>query len=200
MLEKLDKQYDVIVTDIPWTFTTRSDNGKGRSPEKHYECMTLDDIKNLNVAKLAKDDCVLFFWTTPAFMEKSFPIIKAWGFEFKTIGFTWVKSNKKNEKPFIGLGYWTRQNPEFCILATKGKPKRVSAKVEAFIHEPETLYTPLEGHSKKPENFRNRIEELCGLEKDYIELFARKNFQASNLSANWEFTGLEFDGFDIRNL
>ena len=51
-------------------------------------------------------------------------VIKAWGFKYKTVGFTWAKQNKNDLGMFTGLGYWTRTNPEMCLLATKGKPKK----------------------------------------------------------------------------
>ena len=30
-----DKKYKIIYADPPWTFNTFSEEGKGRSPEKH---------------------------------------------------------------------------------------------------------------------------------------------------------------------
>ena len=42
---RLIGRYDVIYADPPWTFQTYSVRGKGRGPEAHYDCMSLDDIK-----------------------------------------------------------------------------------------------------------------------------------------------------------
>ena len=39
------KKFGVILADPPWTFETCSDKGKGRSPEGHYRCLSLDDIR-----------------------------------------------------------------------------------------------------------------------------------------------------------
>ena len=44
-----DKKYNVIYADPPWTFKTYSEKGKDRSPEKHYDCMSIDDIYKLPV-------------------------------------------------------------------------------------------------------------------------------------------------------
>ncbi len=66
----------------------------------------------------------------------------------------------------MGLGYWTRANPEICLLATKGKPKRFFKNVKQLI------INPREEHSKKPDITRDKIVELCGDNKR-IELFAR---------------------------
>ena len=49
------------------------------------------------------------------------------------------------------MGYYTRSNPEMCLLATKGKPKRLSKSVRQLI------VSKLEQHSKKPDEIRNRI-------------------------------------------
>lgn len=65
------------------------------------------------------------------------------------------------------MGFWTRANAEICVLAVKGKPKRISAKVHQVI------ISPIEEHSKKPDETRKRIVELLG-DLSKIELFARK--------------------------
>ena len=93
--------------------------------------------------------------------------IKAWNFKYKTVAFTWVKQNKKSDSYFKGLGYWTRANPEMCLLATKGNPKRIGKSVDQLI------ISKLQNHSKKPDDVRNRIVELCG-DLPRIELFARQ--------------------------
>ena len=68
------------------------------------------------------------------------------------------------------MGYYTRCNPEQCLLATKGKPKRISKSVRQLI------VSRLEQHSKKPEDIRNRIVELSG-DLPRIELFARQSVE-----------------------
>src|SRR5246500_1007072 len=85
------KHYKVIYADPPWTFSTYSRKGKGRSAEAYYDCMTLVDIKALPVSQWAADDCVLLLWTTDPLLEKAFEVIHAWGFTFKTVGFYWAK-------------------------------------------------------------------------------------------------------------
>ena len=47
-------------------------------------------------------------WVTFPKMEEAFKVIRAWGFEYKTVAFTWVKQNKKADSFFWGMGYWTR--------------------------------------------------------------------------------------------
>jgi N6-adenosine-specific RNA methylase IME4 len=183
------KHYRVIYADPPWTFATYSRKGKGRSPEAHYDCMTLSDIKALPVADWAADDCVLLLWTTDPLLEKAFDVIRAWGFTYKTVGFYWAKLNKggaamaSGEKSFFtGLGFWTRANPEPCLLATRGHPKRRSADVRKLV------VSPRREHSRKPDEVYDRIAALC--EGPYLEMFARSS------RPGWDTWGSEAGLFD----
>jgi N6-adenosine-specific RNA methylase IME4 len=182
------KHYKVIYADPPWTFATYSHKGKGRSPEAYYDCMTIADIKALPVADWAADDCVLFLWTTDPLLEKAFEIIRAWGFTYKTVGFYWAKLRKpelfyNDASFFTGLGFWTRANPEPCLLATRGNPHRRSANVRKLI------VSPRREHSRKPDGAYERIETLC--EGPYLEMFARF------ARPGWDRWGIEADAAEI---
>ena len=139
--------------------------------------MSADDICSLPVADIAEDNSVLFLWVTFPNLQESFRVIKAWGFEYRTVAFVWVKRNKKAINWFMGLGYWTRANAEICLLAVKGKPKRVSKSVRQIID------SPIERHSKKPDETRERIVELMG-DLPRIELFARQKTDGWNVWGN----------------
>ena len=152
----------------PWTHTSWR-NGN-RRPELHYPVMEIEDIKKLPVQDISDDNCVLFLWVTPPHIKEGLDVIEAWGFQYKTFAFTWVKQNKKQPTLFMGCGSWTRANSEICLLATKGKPKRVSASVKQVI------ISPREEHSKKPDETRERIIELVG-DLPRIELFARQKVE-----------------------
>lgn len=175
------KKYKVIYADPPWSFKNYSKKGEDRNVNKHYNVMTLDDIKKLPVKNIADDDCVLLMWTTGPMLEKAFGVIKEWGFTYKTLGFCWAKENMKSEGFFMGNGYWTRSNAELCLLATKGKPKRVNADVRQLLIEPRRE------HSRKPDVMYERIERL--LDGPYIELFARSQHK------NWDSWGNQLDKF-----
>ena len=111
---------------------------------------------------------MLLLWVTAPCFEEGLELIKAWGFTYKTVGFTWVKLNKKSSSFFMGMGYYTRSNAEYCLLATRGKVlERKSHSVSSV------LCTHIEEHSKKPAVTRERIEELFGY-IPRIELFARQ--------------------------
>lgn len=129
--------------------------------------MTINDICKLPVEKIADKSCALFMWATFPNLEYAFQVLNAWGFTYKTIAFVWVKQNKKSDSLFWGMGFWTRANAEICIIATKGKPKRISASVHQII------MSRIEEHSKKPSVTRDKIIELIG-DLPRIELFARQ--------------------------
>ena len=174
--------YRVILADPPWTFMTRSSRGKGRSPEKHYSCMSLDEIKALPVAGLADKDCAMFLWTIDTHLPQALDLINAWGFTFKTKAFEWARLNKSGQGYFTGMGFWTRANSETCLLATRGKPKRVAKDVRRLI------VSPRREHSRKPDEVYERIERL--LRGPGIELFARQE------RAGWDSWGLESQKFN----
>lgn len=160
-------KYSVIYADPPWTFKTYSDKGKGRSAEKHYVCMTKEDIQALDVQSICEDNAVLFLWVTYPCLEEGLELIKAWGFKYKTCAFSWVKLNKKSDTPFTGMGYYTRANNEICLLATKGKGlPRASKAVKQIVME------RIGRHSEKPDVVRHRIVDLFGDVKR-LEMFAR---------------------------
>jgi N6-adenosine-specific RNA methylase IME4 len=162
---------DVLYIDPPWNFLTRSDKGKGKSPEAngHYPVMSLNDIKKMEVQSIMADDAIVFLWTTGPFLEKSLEVLKAWGLTYKTMGFSWLKLNKKSPGLFMGGGYHTRSNGEFCLLASRGKGvKRVNASVRMAILE------PVGEHSAKPLRIKDDIRKLYGHDKTYLELFARE--------------------------
>ncbi len=161
------KTYDVIYADPPWAYRTWSKKGQGRSAEHHYPTMTLEDIAALDVLALANSNCVLFLWATFPQLEDAFRVLKAWGFTYKTVAFVWVKQNRKTPPLFFGLGHWTRANAEVCLLATRGHPRRMSAKVHQVI------VSPIRRHSQKPDEARERIVELIG-DVRRVELFARE--------------------------
>ena len=164
------KKYNIIYADPAWYFKTYSKKGNGKSAEQHYSCMSLDDICNLPVESIANENCILFIWVIDPMLPQAIKVIKSWGFEYKTVAFTWVKQNKKSKGYFTGLGYWTRANPEMCLLATKGKPKRLSKSVKQLI------ISNRREHSRKPDEIRDRIIQLVG-NIPRIELFARQKIK-----------------------
>ena len=174
------KKYKIIYADPPWNYKVYSKKGLGRSAESHYPTMSIEDICALPVGNLADKDCALFLWVTIPCLLEGLSVLKAWGFTYKTVGFVWVKQNRKADSLFWGMGYWTRSNVELCILATKGHPKRINAAVHQVI------VSHIEEHSKKPQEARERIVSLMG-DLPRIELFARQS------TPGWDVWGNEVD-------
>ena len=180
-------KFNILYVDPPWAYKVYSRKGQGRSAENHYHTMNIEDIYDLDIASIAAEDSILFLWVTFPCLEQGFETIRRWGFQYKTLGFCWVKRCKKQtEKWFWGLGFWTRANPELCLIATKGHPKRFSKGVHCVVD------TPVEAHSKKPDIVRERIVELAG-NLPRVELFARQSYPG------WVCVGNEIDGMDIRD-
>jgi N6-adenosine-specific RNA methylase IME4 len=181
--------FGAIYADPPWSFRVWSkDTGSGRSAESHYSTMSMDEIAALPVADLAADDCVLFMWACWPSLPDALRIIEAWGFTYKTCGFDWMKAHAGQIEMFrvdgdvqVGMGYWTRANTEPCLLAVRGKPRRINADVRQGILEPRRQ------HSRKPDCVPARIERL--VDGPYLELFARTKREG------WTVWGNQIDKF-----
>lgn len=178
------KKYKLIYADPPWQFLTYSDKGRGKAPDKHYGLMSYEDIKSLDVRSIAAGDCVLFLWVTWWALKEGLDVIERWGFDYSCCGFNWIKQNRKSDSLFMGLGKWTRNNSEVCLIGKRGSPLKLkkSHKVR------EVIVSRREEHSKKPEEAYVRLEELFG-RVNRIELFARARRK------DWDAWGNEV-GFD----
>ena len=159
-----DSKFQIIYADPPWTYQGKMMNS---SVTDHYSVMGIRGICDLPVRDIADKDCVLLMWVTYPKLNEFMKVVEAWGFEYKSVAFTWVKKNKKADSFFFGLGRWTRANPEICVIATKGNPKRISASVANLI------IAPIGRHSEKPSIVRDKIVQLLG-DLPRIELFARE--------------------------
>jgi len=167
----IDKLYNIIYADPPYSYRDKRDKHPRLcgGASVHYNTMTLEDIKNLPVNKITDKNCMLFLWTTFPNLQEGLDVVKAWGFDYRTLGFSWIKLNKKNGKPFFGIGYYTKSNCECCLIGVKGKPIVASNFVSSVV------MSPREQHSKKPDIIREKIVELCG-DIPRIELFARERY------------------------
>lgn len=169
-----DKKYNIIYADPAWKYWESGN----KNQSLHYKTMTIEEICSLPVKNIADDDCVLFLWVTYPILQQAFDVIKAWGFEYSTAAFVWVKKNRQQDTPFVGCGSWTRANSELCLLATKGNIMRLDASVSQIIE------APIEEHSKKPDVVREQIVRLVG-KLPRIELFCR------NPAEGWDVWGNE---------
>lgn len=193
------KHFSCICADPPWHFRARTALQVGnwtsrRDAEKHYSVMGIDDICAMPVKELAAKDAHLFLWTTGPCLPQAFDVIKAWGFRYSGIAFTWVKLKKTyNAKQLrvlplaasdlhVGLGLTTRKNAEFCLLARRGSARRESKRVR------EIILSPIREHSRKPDEFFERVVEYTN--GPYLELFSRQSRDG------WATWGNESNKFD----
>lgn len=160
-----NKKYSIIYADPAWQYDDKALSGN-RGACCKYDVMENEDIKNLSVNKISDKNCILFLWATFPKIIEALDVLKAWGFEYKTVGFTWIKHTKNTSKYFMGMGRWTRSNAEIILIGVKGKPKRINAGISQIIN------TPIREHSRKPDIVRDKIVQLCG-DLPRIELFAR---------------------------
>lgn len=182
-------KYGAILADPPWSFEVWSKaTGNGRSAESHYSTMSARQISRLPVDELSAKDCVLFLWATWPTLPQAFDLICHWGFTYKTCAFDWMKADNTQPHFFedeiqaqVGMGYWTRANTEPCLLAVRGRPKRINADVRMGI------IAPRREHSRKPDGIHERIERLVA--GPYCELFARQR------RSGWDCWGNETDKF-----
>ena len=180
------KKYNVIYADPAWRFSQginrrkdiREKFGTNEELSIQYPTMSDEEIIKLNVADYADDNCVLFVWTTDAHLEVAIKAINNWGFKYKIVAFTW---NKK--RGFMGK--WTVKQCEICLLATKGTAHKLlkSFKEKSYLEENKTE------HSKKPNEFRKRIERMFG-NVPKLEMFARTRAEG------WDAWGNETDKFE----
>jgi N6-adenosine-specific RNA methylase IME4 len=176
--------YRALYVDVPWSYVTWSGKGKAKSPDNHYQTMTLDEIKALPVRELCHPEgAIMHFWVIDSHVKLAMEVIEAWGFTYKTVGFYWAKIGKDDPAKFpIGMGFWTRANPEHAFetylgeneqeversfLATWKQPKRVAMDVRRLI------LAPRREHSRKPDEIPSEIMRLT--HGPYLELFGRQS-------------------------
>ena len=172
--------FGCVAADPPWFFRTRTEFVSRRDPRHHYKggVMSFAQIAALPVGDVAAKDAHLFLWVTGPCLEQAFGVIKAWGFRYSGIAFTWIKL-KKSFDPMqlrflpsadgdfhVGLGFTTRKNAEFCLLARRGSAKRVAKDIR------ELIISPRREHSRKPDAAYERIERYAA--GPYLELFGRE--------------------------
>ena len=173
------KKYQIIYADPPWKFGNRSYQDNGRKPiepDEHYPIMNTKQICELDVEKIADKNSALFIWTTDAHLPDCLKVIEAWGFEYRTIAFVWLKKYKSWINCVL-TAPWTLKSTEICLLGIKGSPKRKINNIRAFVEAERTV------HSRKPEEVRKRIEKMFG-EVPKIELFARQKTEGWDVWGN----------------
>lgn len=197
-------EFAAIAADPAWSFKAYTPlteiNGHGRRDAgRHYRVMSLDAIKALPVASVARRDAHLFLWVPGPHLAQGFEVLKAWGFKYSAIAFVWIKLRASFDRnaatllpPFyfdddfhVGLGHTTRKNAELCLLGRRGSPRRVSRDVR------ELIIAPRREHSRKPDEAYERIMQYA--RGPYLELFSRQR------RSGWTVWGNEVERFEPRH-
>jgi N6-adenosine-specific RNA methylase IME4 len=165
--------------------------------------MNLDDICALTVEgvpikALTAKNCALFIWGVWPRIFDLKPVIESWGFTYKTLAWEWVKLNRSGIGFHLGMGYYTRANPEPCLLAVKGSmPVSIRGERNLLVEYEDDcdpaiaglpmaglfpsglslpLISPVQKHSQKPDEQYSKIDRLYPDYKNRLELFARRPF------------------------
>jgi N6-adenosine-specific RNA methylase IME4 len=173
------RKYRIIYADPPWDYGSFPSTSDANA----YPLMPTDDICALPVERIAHPDALLFLWATMCKLPDALRVIDAWGFRYVTNGFTWVKTCQRTGNICVGMGYWTRQNAELCLVAKRGRPTRRDSAISSVVIAPRGV------HSAKPAIVREHIVRVAG-DLPRIELFARQK------TPGWDIWGNEL-GNDI---
>jgi N6-adenosine-specific RNA methylase IME4 len=160
-------EYACIVADPPWMVNRlESPGSKGfgtqqgilRSVALEYPTMSVEEISALEIP--AARDAHLYIWTINAYVEVTYGIARAWGFEPSTL-LSWIKAPMG-----LGLGGTFCNTTEFILFCRRGTlkaKKRVDRTWWGW---------PRGAHSAKPEHFQNIVESVSP--GPYLEMFARR--------------------------
>jgi N6-adenosine-specific RNA methylase IME4 len=136
--------------------------------------MTDNDVNHLPLKNILKRDAYVFVWATTPRLNAAIEAIKAWGLHYRGVGHIWVKT-RKDGGIIHGQGIpptYSKPTTEFLLVATTRKSGRPIKLLNKAL--PQVVLAPREGHSTKPEIFRQLIERAFGSGYNMIEVFARK--------------------------
>jgi N6-adenosine-specific RNA methylase IME4 len=175
-------RFKTIVADPPWQVKAGPGpggyhlnesgrqvwDGVSRPPRVlDYPTMSIEEICALPVAGLAEDDAHLYLWTINRYIEETYAVARAWGFEPSTM-LVWAKT------PFGGgLGGTFGISTEFILFCRRGSlpaKKRVTGTWWNWKRQYSAEGYPQ--HSAKPEAFQNMVEAVSP--GPYLEMFARR--------------------------
>ncbi len=181
------KSKGLIVIDPPWLQKLFSENGKAKSPQAHYDCMSIEEICALPVGELAFPDCWLFLWTVAPLLDRAFDVMRAWGFSYCS-HLTWRKVLSRGGQA-MGPGFVVRTMHEVALVGKRGAPPLTQARRSVIESPCPIMFDGLRReHSRKPDEFYAMVEGF-GLTTDRADIFARQRREG------WESFGDELDKF-----
>lgn len=173
-----NKKYNIIYADPPWKPLESGSGQRGTAglKNRYKGVMSIDEICEMPIPKICEEKSMLFLWATFPRLLEGLKTIEAWGFKYYGLGFDWVKTNK-NGTPFWGMGYYTRQNTEICLIGVKDKKNRIKPLARNVLS---VIHSERQEHSRKPNAIRENIVKICG-DIPKIELFARQEIKRLGL-------------------
>ena len=157
-----DKRYGVVYADPAWQIDVWSPDTANAVPENHYPTMAVEEIKALDVERMAADDCGSVPVGDRA--ASTFKRSMSWKRGASTTNPT-LSGPRTGSAPAIGIATST----SFCSSgseATRPRPR-------PGTQWPSLIEAPVREHSRKPDVFYEMIEAYFpNLPK--IELFARR--------------------------
>jgi N6-adenosine-specific RNA methylase IME4 len=174
IIEKTDKKYRIVYADPPWKYNEVNHQTEGNFQSKtlgnHYPSMSISELCELPIKDLTEKNAVMFLWVTSPLLEECFPVIKAWGFKYKT-SMIWDKV-KHNVGNYVSVRH------ELLLICTKGSCTPDVKKLDDSVYSEERTE-----HSKKPKYFRDLIDKIY-TEGNRIELFAREQWEGWDVWGN----------------
>lgn len=161
------EHFSTILADPPWQFSNRT--GKMAPEHKRlarYPTMTLQDIKELPVAQIAKEKSHLYLWVPNALVLEGLQVMEHWGFTYKT-QLIWYKIRKDGGPDGRGVGFYFRNVTELVLFGIRGKMRTLKpGRTQVNI-----LSTRKREHSRKPDEIYPLVESCSP--GPYLEMFAR---------------------------
>jgi N6-adenosine-specific RNA methylase IME4 len=177
--------YSIIYADPPWKTSSFKETKEGLlSRPLPYPQLSNDEIKELPVKDMVAENAILFMWVIDSRIPIMPAIMKAWGFEFVSVGFVWVKKAKTTNGVNATWSSYTRKACEFCYIGKRGNYMVRKKNVDQLIIDPKRE------HSRKPDIVRDRIVEMVG-DVPRLELFARETVPG------WKQWGNEITKFNL---
>jgi N6-adenosine-specific RNA methylase IME4 len=167
LLEKVQGPFSTILADPPWRFSNRT----GKMAPEHqrllrYPTMTLEEIIELPVSRLAAAQAHLYLWVPNALIAEGLEVMKRWGFTYKT-NLIWYKIRKDGGPDGRGVGFYFRNVTELILFGIRGSMRTL----EAGRTQTNVITTRKREHSRKPDELYSIIEGCSS--GPYFELFAR---------------------------
>ena len=139
--------FKTILADPPWQFQNRT----GKMAPEHrrlmrYSTMSLNEIMELPVARIAQANSHLYLWVPNALLQEGLEVMKRWGFTYKT-NLVWYKIRKDGGPDGRGVGFYFRNVTEIILFGVRNSMRTL----QPGRRQVNLLSTQKREHSRKPD-------------------------------------------------